>query len=162
MAEEKLIRKLTEREIEALSTIDLATFADARKGRMIRLILAYILVVGASFALIYSNKMFFINELRLMQNVDVEFAVGMLDQRMLKVGILSLAVLVAALINRYFTLTAAIVLMSGIFGMIDDFTMRFAHSHDPLSPTLNLTTALRLTGLILLFMMVRESVTRQD
>ena len=157
---EDFFRKLSKKEIDALTNVDLASHGikDNASRHLLFLLLSYFVIVLCTLAFVILKKEFFINELRLMENVDLQFAEATLNQRIIKVIVLSAMIGVSAIINRYFALIAVLVFVAAIFGLVDDFSMRITHSDDPFSLTASIVTILRLVAIGLIGKMILQAI----
>ena len=157
---EDFFRKLSKKEIDALTNVDLASHGtkDNASHNLLFLLLSYFVIVFCTLAFVILKKEFFINELRLMENVDLQFAEATLNQRIIKVIVLSAMIGVSAIINRYFALIAVLVFVAAIFGLVDDFSMRITHSDDPFSLTASIVTILRLVAIGLIGKMILQAI----
>jgi DMSO reductase anchor subunit len=97
-----------------------------------------------------------------MENVDLQFAEATLNQRIIKVIVLSILIGVSAIINRYFSLIAVLVFIAAVFGLVDDFSMRITHSDDPFSLTASTVTILRLIAISLIGKMILQVIGEQS
>ena len=97
-----------------------------------------------------------------MENVDLQFAEATLNQRIIKVIVLSVLIGVSAIINRYFSLIAVLVFIAAVFGLVDDFSMRITHSDDPFSLTASTVTILRLIAIGLIGKMILQVIGEQS
>lgn len=97
-----------------------------------------------------------------MENVDLQFAEATINQRIIKVIVLSILIGVSAIINRYFSLIAVLVFIAAVFGLVDDFSMRITHSDDPFSLTASTVTILRLIAIGLIGKMVLQVIGEQS
>ena len=97
-----------------------------------------------------------------MENVDLQFAEATLNQRIIKVIVLSILIGVSAIINRYFSLIAVLVFIAAVFGLVDDFSMRITHSDDPFSLTASTVTILRLIAIGLIGKMILQVIGEQS
>ena len=113
---EDFFRKLSKKEIDALTNVDFANQgnSDNSSRKLLLLLLSYFVIVLCTLTFIILKKDFFINELRLMENVDLQFAEATLNQRIIKVIVLSSHIGVSAIINRYFSLIAVLVFIAAI------------------------------------------------
>ncbi|ADE39043.1 hypothetical protein [Candidatus Puniceispirillum marinum] len=157
---EDFFRKLSKKEIDALTNVDLASHSNTNiaSRNLLFLLLSYFVIVLCTLTFIILKKEFFINELRLMENVDLQFAEATLNQRIIKVIVLSAIIGVSAIINRYFSLIAVLVFVAAIFGLVDDFSMRITHSDDPFSLTASTVTILRLVAIGLIGKMILQAI----
>ncbi|WP_438996237.1 hypothetical protein [Candidatus Puniceispirillum sp.] len=157
---EDFFRKLSQKEIDALTNVDLAGHGntDNASRHLLFLLLSYFVIVLCTLTFVILKKEFFINELRLMENVDLQFAEATLNQRIIKVIVLSAMIGVSAIINRYFSLIAVLVFVAAIFGLVDDFSMRITHSDDPFSLTASIVTILRLVAIGLIGKMILQAI----
>ena len=161
---EDFFRKLSKKEIDALTNVDLSgqTGSDNTARTLLLLLLSYFGIVLCTLAFVILKKEFFINELRLMENVDLQFAEATLNQRIIKVIVLSILIGVSAIINRYFSLIAVLVFIAAVFGLVDDFSMRITHSDDPFSLTASTVTILRLIAIGLIGKMILQVIGEQS
>ena len=161
---EDFFRKLSKKEIDALTNVDLSSQASRNNPArtLLLLLLSYFAIVLCTLAFVILKKEFFINELRLMENVDLQFAEATLNQRIIKVIILSILIGVSAIINRYFSLIAVLVFIAAVFGLVDDFSMRITHSDDPFSLTASTVTILRLIAIGLIGKMILQVIGEQS
>lgn len=97
-----------------------------------------------------------------MENVDLQFAEATLNQRIIKVIVLSALIGVSAIVNRYFSLIAVLVFVAAIFGLVDDFSMRITHSDDPFSLTATTVTILRVVAIGLIGKMILQAIGEQS
>lgn len=157
---EDFFRKLSKKEIDALTNVDLASHSNTNiaSRKLLFLLLSYFVIVLCTLTFVILKKEFFINELRLMENVDLQFAEATLNQRIIKVIVLSAIIGVSAIINRYFSLIAVLVFVAAIFGLVDDFSMRITHSDDPFSLTASTVTILRLVAIGLIGKMILQAI----
>ncbi|MDB2389612.1 hypothetical protein N9X12_00085 [Alphaproteobacteria bacterium] len=157
---EDFFRKLSKKEIDALTNIDLANHdtKDRASRKLLFLLLSYFAIVLCILTFVIFKKDFFINELRLMENVDLQFAEATLNQRIIKVIVLSFLIGVSAIINRYFSLIVVLVFVAAIFGLVDDFSMRITHSDDPFSLTATTVTILRVAAIGLIGKMISQAI----
>lgn len=161
---EDFFRKLSKKEIDALTNVDLSSQASRNNPArtLLLLLLSYFAIVLCTLAFVILKKEFFINELRLMENVDLQFAEATLNQRIIKVIVLSVLIGVSAIINRYFSLIAVLVFIAAVFGLVDDFSMRITHSDDPFSLTASTVTILRLIAIGLIGKMILQVIGEQS
>ena len=161
---EDFFRKLSKKEIDALTNVDLSSQASRNNPArtLLLLLLSYFAIVLCTLAFVILKKEFFINELRLMENVDLQFAEATLNQRIIKVIVLSILIGVSAIINRYFSLIAVLVFIAAVFGLVDDFSMRITHSDDPFSLTASTVTILRLIAISLIGKMILQVIGEQS
>lgn len=161
---EDFFRKLSKKEIDALTNVDLSSQASRNNPArtLLLLLLSYFGIVLCTLAFVILKKEFFINELRLMENVDLQFAEATLNQRIIKVIVLSVLIGVSAIINRYFSLIAVLVFIAAMFGLVDDFSMRITHSDDPFSLTASTVTILRLIAIGLIGKMILQVIGEQS
>ena len=161
---EDFFRKLSKKEIDALTNVDLSSQASRNNPArtLLLLLLSYFAIVLCTLAFVILKKEFFINELRLMENVDLQFAEATLNQRIIKVIVLSILIGVSAIINRYFSLIAVLVFIAAVFGLVDDFSMRITHSDDPFSLTASTVTILRLIAIGLIGKMILQVIGEQS
>lgn len=97
-----------------------------------------------------------------MDNVDLQFAEATLNQRIIKVIVLSALIGASANVNRYFSLIAVLVFVAAIFGLVDDFSMRITHLDDPFSPTATTVTILRVVAIGLIGKMILQAIGEQS
>ena len=161
---EDFFRKLSKKEIDALTNVDLSSQASRNNPArtLLLLLLSYFAIVLCTLAFVILKKEIFINELRLMENVDLQFAEATLNQRIIKVIVLSVLIGVSAIINRYFSLIAVLVFIAAVFGLVDDFSMRITHSDDPFSLTASTVTILRLIAIGLIGKMILQVIGEQS
>ena len=117
---EDFFRKLSKKEIDALTNVDFANQDEKinYSRNLLFLLLLYFVIVLCTLTFVILKKDFFINELRLMENVDLQFAEATLNQRIIKVIVLSVLIGVSAIVNRYFSLIAVLVFVAAIFGLV--------------------------------------------
>lgn len=161
---EDFFRKLSKKEIDALTNVDFANQgnSDNSSRKLLLLLLSYFVIVFCTLTFIILKKDFFINELRLMENVDLQFAEATLNQRIIKVIVLSVLIGVSAIVNRYFSLIAVLVFVAAVFGLVDDFSMRITHSDDPFSLTATTVTILRVIAISLIGKMILQVIGEQS
>ena len=160
---EDFFRKLSKKEIDALTNVDFANQDEKinYSRNLLFLLLLYFVIVLCTLTFVILKKDFFINELRLMENVDLQFAEATLNQRIIKVIVLSVLIGVSAIVNRYFSLIAVLVFVAAIFGLVDDFSMRITHSDDPFSLTASTVTILRDIAIGLIGKMILQAIGEQ-
>lgn len=157
---EDFFRKLSKKEIDALTNVDFDSQdnIDNSSRSLLFLLLSYFVIILCILTFVIIKKEFFINELRLMENVDLQFAEATLNQRIIKVIVLSVLIGVSAIVNRYFSLIAVLVFVAAVFGLVDDFSMRITHSDDPFSLTASTVTILRLLAIGLIGKMILQAI----
>ena len=160
---EDFFRKLSKKEIDTLTNVDFANQDEKinYSRNLLFLLLLYFVIVLCTLTFVILKKDFFINELRLMENVDLQFAEATLNQRIIKVIVLSVLIGVSAIVNRYFSLIAVLVFVAAIFGLVDDFSMRITHSDDPFSLTASTVTILRVIAIGLIGKMILQAIGEQ-
>jgi len=160
---EDFFRKLSKKQIDALTKVDFANQDEKinYSRNLLFLLLLYFVIVLCTLTFVILTKDFFINELRLMENVDLQFAEATLNQRIIKVTVLSVLIGVSAIVNRYFSLIAVLVFVAAIFGLVDDFSMRITHSDDPFSLTASTVTILRVIAIGLIGKMILQAIGEQ-
>ena len=160
---EDFFRKLSKKEIDALTNVDFANQDEKinYSRNLLFLLLLYFVIVLCTLTFVILKKDFFINELRLMENVGLQFAEATLNQRIIKVIVLSVLIGVSAIVNRYFSLIAVLVFVAAIFGLVDDFSMRITHSDDPFSLTASTVTILRVIAIGLIGKMILQAIGEQ-
>ena len=157
---EDFFRKLSKKEIDALTNVDFDSQdnIDNSSRSLLFLLLSYFVIILCILTFVIIKKEFFINELRLMENIDLQFAEATLNQRIIKVIVLSVLIGVSAIVNRYFSLIAFLVFVAAVFGLVDDFSMRITHSDDPFSLTASTVTILRLLAIGLIGKMILQAI----
>ncbi|MBT6123292.1 MAG: hypothetical protein HOH48_07995 [Candidatus Puniceispirillum sp.] len=160
---EDFFRKLSKKEIDTLTNVDFANQDEKinYSRNLLFLLLLYFVIVLCTLTFVILKKDFFINELRLMENVDLQFAEATLNQRIIKVIVLLVLIGVSAIVNRYFSLIAVLVFVAAIFGLVDDFSMRITHSDDPFSLTASTVTILRVIAIGLIGKMILQAIGEQ-
>ena len=65
----------------------------------------------------YSEKIILYQRVKVEENVDLQFAEATLNQRIIKVIVLSALIGVSAIVNRYFSLIAVLVFVAAIWAI---------------------------------------------